>query len=95
MYDPVANAWAPIANMPSARNSIGAATAPSGRMYVIGANQNNEEYDPLTNSWTVRANLPTGRLNLGVVRAGNGRIYALGGFLSFDRADNEEYTPPP
>src|SRR5258708_34310692 len=68
-YDPPANAWTNLANMPTARYEFGA-TELNGQLYAIGGNpgcgsaasaiRTVEPYDPVSNIWSSKALWPTG-----------------------------------
>jgi N-acetylneuraminic acid mutarotase len=87
-YDPLANAWTNLANMPTPRYEFNAAEL-NGQLYAIGGNPGCgsiynpiravEAYDPVSDTWSSKAVLPTGSWDMGVVSA-NGKIYAIGGF---------------
>ena len=87
-YNPVANAWATKAPMPTPRGYFAVGVV-NGVFYAVGGYAGGagagdtvfnvlEGYDPITNTWTVKAPMPTPRANLavGVV---NGILYAVGG----------------
>ena len=65
-YDPVANAWSPIASMGTARNHHAAAVI-DGLLYAIGgydgssALSSGERYDPAANTWSPIASMGTAR----------------------------------
>lgn len=99
-YDPAANTWRGaaqgLASMPTARETLGLAAAPNGRIYAIGGFKTGggcpaaadcavvEEYDPATNRWRGLGDglalMPTNRSSPGLATAPNGRLYAIGGF---------------
>ena len=90
-YDPGADAWRAIAQMPVKRCSA-IAEAVAGKIYVIGGLEplengqgtrvsgRNEVYDPATDTWTSRSPMPTTR-NHAFSGAVNGKIYVIGGRL--------------
>jgi N-acetylneuraminic acid mutarotase len=90
-YDPVANAWTNLANMPTARYEFGA-TDLNGQLYAIGGNPGCgsagsairavEAYDPVSNVWSSKALLPTGSWGESVATA-NGKIYVIDGFTNY------------
>ena len=90
-FSPATNTWQMVANLPTARSFLAAATGPDGRIYAIGGNANFgptnivEAYSPATNTWTSVANMPTPRSGLAAVTGPDGRIYAIGG-LDFLRS---------
>ena len=99
-YDPVANAWTSLANMPTPRYEFGAAEL-NGLLYAIGGNPGCgspsdairavEAYNPVANNWSSKSPLPAGSWGAGVASA-NGEIYIIGGFDSsvygYDPAGN-------
>jgi formylglycine-generating enzyme required for sulfatase activity len=99
----IGNTWKVMANMPTARSLLGAATGSNGKIYAIGGGNSGgvplasvEEYDPVTNTWTTKASMPTARYGLGVVAASNGKIYAIGGQTEYEAGilnTVEEYNP--
>jgi N-acetylneuraminic acid mutarotase len=85
VYDPVGDAWTPLAAMPATRDhACGAAIG--GKLIVAGGRtvQTNSprpdvwSYDPGANMWTTRASMPTGRGGMGCGAIG-GKLYATGG----------------
>jgi N-acetylneuraminic acid mutarotase len=92
-YDPTADRWETRAPMPTARYSLGVATASNGKIYAAGGFRKEssedftghyfntlEEYDPATDRWTTKSPMPTARNGLGLAAASNGRVYAVGGY---------------
>ena len=74
-FDPVANAWSPIASMGTARKSYGTAVI-DGLLYAIGGNggasstdslSSGERYDPAANAWSPIASMGTARYALAAV----------------------------
>ena len=65
-YDPVANAWSPIASMGTAR-AYHAAAVIDGLLYAIGGDDDSsslssgERYDPAANAWSPIASMGTAR----------------------------------
>ena len=106
-YDPVANSWTNLPNMPTARYEFGA-TELDGQLYAIagnpgcgsaaGAIRAVEVFDPLANSWSTRAPLPSGSWDPSVTSV-NGKIYVIGGFgntvYAYDPIANSWSTNPP
>jgi N-acetylneuraminic acid mutarotase len=91
VYDPLKNAWATKASMPTARFDGAGAVAAGGllsqRFYVMGGVATPgstfelttmESYNPLSDTWSTGPALRTPRRGLGAATAG-GTIYALGG----------------
>lgn len=95
--------WEKVANMPTARDSLGAAAGADGRIYAIGGEDLSgsgplgtvEAYTPGTpGSWATMASMPTPRYFHAVVAGKDGRIYAIGGLaLTGIVATLEVYTP--
>ncbi|MFE9931513.1 kelch repeat-containing protein [Streptomyces sp. NPDC005533] len=97
-YDPVNNQWGPAAEIPTARVSGRAATAPcpdgmsNGCIYTVGGNApaltTVEAYTPVTNVWVTLPSTPTGHTEHGVAAAPcpkdtrNHCVYAVGGVLA-------------
>jgi N-acetylneuraminic acid mutarotase len=90
-YDPVADSWRALAQMPVKRCSA-IAEQVAGKIYVIGGLEpmengqgtrvsgRNEMYDPASDTWTSRSPMPTTR-NHAFSGAVNGKIYVIGGRL--------------
>ena len=90
-YDPGADAWRALAQLPVKRCSA-AAEEVGGRIYLIGGLEPmdngrgtrvtglNQMYDPATNTWTNRSLMPTARNHV-FSGAVNGKIYIIGGRL--------------
>lgn len=100
VYDPMANIWKSLPNMPTARGGL-AAAALDGCLYVFGGEANtgtfnqNEEFDPVTEMWRNLAPMPTARHGLGAVSFA-GKIYVIGGGPQpglFVSNANEVFTP--
>ena len=93
------DSWTTKAEMPTARQGLGAATV-NGRIYAIGgylpSANINEEYNPLTDTWTTKASMPTlrtyGRSAIAVLGE---KIYVIGGYPAQSKPDgaNEAYDP--
>ena len=103
-YDPVADAWTELPQMPTARHHL-AAAAVDGIIYAVGGRvfgfdtpvDDVEAYDTATGEWTERAPLPRPRGGLSVAAVG-GCVYAIGGEGNPDApdgmfADNDVYDP--
>lgn len=82
-YDPIADRWERVADLPTPRSGIAAGTI-DNIIYVIGGESSqmtfdlNHAYFPETNHWERKAPLPTSRHGLGVVSV-HGRLYVLSG----------------
>jgi N-acetylneuraminic acid mutarotase len=89
MYDPTADAWTRMADMPSGR--VGHATCVfDGKIYVFGgmspdafstARNNVYVYDPQTDAWIQKSDMPYANGLCGIAVVGS-TIYLLGGGLS-------------
>jgi N-acetylneuraminic acid mutarotase len=79
------DSWEPVANMPTARESV-AACAVDGQVFAIGGFPGgsdsglptNERYDLQTDTWSRRAPMPSGRRMPAAVEI-DGKCYLLGG----------------
>ena len=89
-YDPVADEWAPIANMATARSGC-AGAALGGKAYVSGGQDSNnafssvEVFDPATGKWAAAPPMGTARMShaaAALVVGGTARIYVSGGYDS-------------
>ena len=86
-YDPAANTWSRMADMPTARGHITSSTfAVAGKVIVGGGTQNGNVpskevavYDPSANKWTVTTPLPSGRKNP-VMGATGGKLVSATGY---------------
>jgi N-acetylneuraminic acid mutarotase len=86
-YDPVANSWHKVANMPGGRHHL-MTTAYNGKVYVFGGTNisgstwipvnTSWAYDPTTNKWSTLAPMPESRLAGAAVTMDN-YIYIVGG----------------
>ena len=101
VYDPAANTWGQIADMPAARVRTSSAVL-NGKIYVIGGVTNvggGQElvhvYDPATDKWEKGPDLLEKRW-AGSSTAVNGKVYVLGGFRKELHWVEflEEYDPP-
>jgi hypothetical protein len=87
-YDPVADKWAELSQLPDPVNRVAAVGAPDGRVYAIeGASQAGfpgtvNAYEPSTDRWTPVAPLTTTRLGAGAVIVPDGHIWVVGGLAS-------------
>jgi len=84
VYDPRANAWSFVADMPAKRDHP-AVAAHGGKLYVFGgfrgdfvARDNAWVYDPATDVWSFLEHMPEGRGEAWAVPFGD-RIYVFGG----------------
>ena len=87
-YDPVANTWTAIANIPRATGETRAVVM-NGRMWVLGGgrvapNPSNEVdiYNPGTNTWSLGLPFGTARRNFPADSDGTTRIFLAGGYDS-------------
>ncbi|XP_055357219.1 kelch-like protein 10 [Paramacrobiotus metropolitanus] len=87
-YDPAANAWIRLADMPTARSGCRAYVAPDGLIYVTGGETGTtarrvhvEAYDRVTNQWHRKGDLVVERSEHECVCVG-GRLYAIGGIFT-------------
>src|SRR5262249_57192911 len=85
-YDPSTGIWSTGASMPTARNDLGAAAGPGGKIFAVGGNNSSgildtlEVYDPAsTSTWSAAAAVRVGREGAAAVKALDGKIYVLGG----------------
>jgi hypothetical protein len=97
VYDPSANAFTQLADMPNGVYKAGA-TAVNGKLYLVGGcsgasctiQGGTQVYDPSSNTWTtLSANLQIPRENLGLAALGND-IYAVDGSTGTVGANNVE-----
>jgi hypothetical protein len=89
-YDPVANTWTSLANMPTAEYAAGVAYAANvNKVYLFGgldASNNllrtTQIYNIATNTWSTGAAMPAARFFSAALYYGaNGKIYVIGGFV--------------
>ena len=100
-YDPLADRWNQVANLPTPRSGIAAGVVQE-TIYVFGGEQpegtfrTNEAYNPKTDHWQPMAPMPTGRHGLGAASV-NDRLYVISGGPtpggSFSNV-NEVFIPP-
>jgi N-acetylneuraminic acid mutarotase len=103
-YDPKANRWTNVADMPTAR-FFPAASLANGKIYVMGGGTPQltwpwnllstlEVYDPITDTWTKNTDMPTPRDRASASTLG-GSIYVIGGADEANRAVSimEKYDP--
>ena len=101
-YDTQAHSWSPVANLPTPRGCLAAASTP-GRVHALagfdatGTNfvATHEIYQPATDTWSTAQPLPTARSWLAAVVGPDGLIYALGGWKGSTQilAEVEAYDP--
>jgi N-acetylneuraminic acid mutarotase len=106
-YDPVANTWTPLPDMPQAAIMASAVYyPPANKIYVFGgqdgADGTNYDitriYDIASNSWSTGAPMPDVRSFMGSgYNPGNGKIYLVSGyntgFADSAQPDTWEYDP--
>ena len=97
-YDPGANTWTIMADMPTGRRYL-AAAAVDGVIYAIGGwtgdlEAKNEAYDPTSNTWYSQVEMPTGRCCLAAVTV-DGVIFAIGGYSpsAVHATNNDAFLP--
>ena len=90
VYDPRADSWKELAEMPIPRQHINySAVTSNGKVYVMGGIEKraakefvitdmNQEYDPATDTWTDRIPLPSPRQNAAIVSIDD-TIYVISG----------------
>jgi N-acetylneuraminic acid mutarotase/uncharacterized protein YkwD len=78
--------WTTLADLPTARQELAAATGSDGRIYAIGGVDSShlatnivEAFQPSSGTWSSAAALPTARSGLAAVTGLDGLIYAIGG----------------
>ncbi|WP_165491855.1 cell wall-binding repeat-containing protein [Egibacter rhizosphaerae] len=94
-FDPDDDEWGSIAELPSERILLAAASDHEGRIYAVGGFDRAdgatsslvERYDPSTDEWTEVASLETSREQLTTTTDADGRIYAVGGY-DYDTEDS-------
>jgi N-acetylneuraminic acid mutarotase len=86
-YDPSADAWNELPDMPTRRQGAAAASGPDGRIYVMGGTDTSfqtvavtEIFDPAADAWTAAAPMNTPRTGFGAAAGSDGRIYVFGGY---------------
>ena len=106
-YDPVADSWTTLANMPTALGDARSAyAANTNKVYVFGGITDFfngivtdivQIYDVAANTWTTGTPMPETRFFASATYySGNGKIYVIGGFLdvfSSDANQTWEYDP--
>jgi hypothetical protein len=87
------------APLPTARDSLAAATGADGRIYAIGGYDLNtgnvlatvEIFDPRTNLWTTGASLPTAAQYMGAASTASGIFVMGGGDANYDAYDTGQF----
>ena len=86
-YDPQADQWTLLSDMPTPRQGPAAAAGQDGRIYVMGGTDSSfqtiattEVFDPATGYWTAAASMNTPRTACGAAAGRDGRIYVFGGY---------------
>lgn len=89
VYDPAANAWTAIADLPTPRSGA-ASTVAGGKLYVLGGSlpgarmyKTVERYDPSSGQWQTLADMPAFATGHCAVTVGTD-IYVIGGFAQKD-----------
>lgn len=87
LYDPVADRWTAVADLPTPRGGLGATTLGT-RCFVVGGETwsagppgtftDNQAFDPAAGAWSSYKRMPTPRHGLGVAAIGDA-IYTFGG----------------
>jgi N-acetylneuraminic acid mutarotase len=87
IYDPATNRWTSGAPMPTAREGLGMAVMPGGKIAAIGGSTSHyqrttcwnrvEVYDPATNRWTTGPALTATFCRASVTTGPDGTIYAV------------------
>jgi N-acetylneuraminic acid mutarotase len=99
-YDPVADQWTSLPEMPTPRNHLAGGTL-VGRFHAVGGRPGNirvmEVFDPAMGAWSTRASMPTGRSGHAAT-VFRGCLYVFGGEGNTSRPDgifpqNEVYDP--
>jgi N-acetylneuraminic acid mutarotase len=99
LYDPVLNAWSPVASMNFQHGGTAAVGVINDKIYVAGGAGGGmqqtevEVYDPVANTWTNLApmSVPRNHTGGGVI---NGKLYVVGGRDSTDAATALEVYDP-
>lgn len=102
VYDPTADSWRTLPDLPSQRNHIGGA-AINGRIHVIGGRLEggfrsdqtaaHEVFDPATGEWSVAAPMLRPRSGLNAVLA-DGCLHAWGGESGAGMFPDHDYYDP-
>ena len=105
VFDPAANTWSSIADLPNATAYAAAASTASGKIWVMGGFSSSsttsqqtlvQEYDPATNAWTPQRHLVRPRGGAAGINYG-GQVYCLRGTKPYSSyvdkyADGEWYN---
>ncbi len=103
--DPSASAWSLIANLPTPRCTLSAATDNAGLIYAIAGDNcleaanytlydNTEIYDPDAGTWTEGSPIPNEITMAGATLGPDGRIYVIGGYNGIsDQNSVQVYDP--
>lgn len=98
MYDPAANIWKRLADVPTPR-TLATAGIIQDKLYVAGGGAHDaplavlEVYDPKSNTWTSGASMPAPRAGCASAVL-NGKLYVFGGVTKLDPLDTvESYDP--
>ncbi len=101
-YDTQAQSWSPIADLPTSRGCLAAASTPDGVHAIagfVGTGTNfvgtHEIYHSATDTWSTAQPVPTPRCWLAAATGPDGLIYALGGWKGSNQihAVVEAYDP--
>jgi hypothetical protein len=96
-YSSASDAWAPAANMPTAREYLALVNGLDAHAYAIGGHDAAgplalvEVYDPKMNLWSAGKPLATARRSLAGALGADGLIYAVGGEAGTPLATVEAY----
>jgi N-acetylneuraminic acid mutarotase len=100
-YDPAADAWMSLPEVPTPRQGAAAATGSDGRIYVMGGTDPSfqtiaivEVFDPGTDTWTTVAPMNTPRTGFGATAGADGRIYVFGGYSGSGYVASAEVYDP-
>ncbi len=89
-YDPAADAWRELPDLPGGPRTLAAAAALDGELYVVGgwpALRTVEIYDPASNSWRTGPDVKEGRHSAGLVAGPDNALYLVGGGASWYGTD--------
>src|SRR5262249_19719629 len=100
-YDPVANTWTAITNIPRMVGETRAVVM-NGKLWVLGGGRTTPNpsttvdiYDPVGNSWTTGAAFTAVRRNFPADSDGTARVWLVGGYDSTNALNNlmEVFSP--